>query len=155
MQLLSKHSLDIYGKCYRELRYRCSKLFGSGASDHITLDLSLLHDVRLVQTICYITMSNGKQAQIKQLSSTPLEKKIKNSIFACFSDAELWHFRLGHLSFDQLKYVDIETCINSRQHGVCQICPMAKMHRSDFPLSTSRARNCFALLHVDIWGPYP
>ena len=65
------------------------------------------------------------------------------------------HFRLSHLSCEQLKYVDAYTCTNSRHHGVCQICLLAKMHRSRFPLSTSRARDCFDLLHVDIWGPYP
>jgi len=32
---------------------------------------------------------------------------------------------------------------------------MAKMHRKSFPLSTTRVLNCFELLHVDIWGPYP
>ena len=31
-----------------------------GASDHITPDLSLLHNVKPVRTPCYITMPNGK-----------------------------------------------------------------------------------------------
>ena len=70
-----------------------------------------------------------------------LKKKTEDSVIACFSDSELQHFRLDHLSFEQLKYVDIDTCNNTRHHGVCQICPMAKMHISGFPLSNSRAKN--------------
>jgi len=148
----------------------------SGASDHITPDLSLLHNVRKVQAMCYITMPNGKQAQVKHvgsvcltaglilqdvlhisdfqfnlLSISKLTKQFSaNVIFtphacflqgptmktvslgnqdiglyflqhnsqlsqatltshldtsrassiACFSDSELWHFRLGHLAVE-------------------------------------------------------
>jgi len=59
------------------------------------------------------------------------------------------------LSFEQLRHVDIIVCNNSGHHGICQICPSAKLYRLGFPLSTPRAKQCFDLLHVDIWGPYP
>ena len=37
---------------------------------------------------------------------------------ACFSAAELGHFRLGHLSFEQLQYVGLSNCNNAKQYGV-------------------------------------
>jgi len=74
---------------------------------------------------------------------------------ACFTASKLWHFRLGHLPFEQMKYVDLLESNNLKHHGVCQACPMAKLHRHGFPSSTTRTLNCFELLHVDIWGPYP
>lgn len=79
----------------------------------------------------------------------------EDNVIACFSASELWHFRLGHLPFDQMRHVGISQCNNLKFHGVCQICPMAKMHRSSFSLSNTRASANFELLHVDIWGPYP
>jgi len=160
-------------------------ILDSGASDRITPDLSLLHDVKKVQTACYITIPNGKQALIKHVGSLTLAhgltldyvlhvpefqfnllsisrlttQFVANVIFTpyncllqgltsqtitlgkqnkglyflqlgaeasfsslqnnsssqdqkvqsvqakhvavtCFSDAELWHFRLGHFSFE-------------------------------------------------------
>jgi len=75
-------------------------------------------------------------------------------ITVCFSVSELWHFRFGHLPFEQLQYVSIPHC-NKARHGVCQICPKAKLHRNSFSLSNTRSLSYFQLIHVDIWGPYP
>lgn len=44
----------------------------SGASDHITYDLSLLQKVRSIQDHCYITLPNGKKAQIRNTGSMTL-----------------------------------------------------------------------------------
>ena len=76
--------------------------------------------------------------------------KAENNIIACFSDSELWHFHLGHLSFEQMRHVAIFQCNKFRHHGVCQICHMAKMQRSSFPLSNTKTLTVFKLLHVDI-----
>ena len=84
-----------------------------------------------------------------------VQQELKGFGAACLSDAKLWHYRLGHLSFEQLNFIDPAVCNNNRHHRNCQICPLAKLHRISFPLSTSRAKQCFDLLHVDIWGPYP
>jgi len=42
-------------------------ILDSGASDHITLDISLLHNVRPIRASWYITTPNGKRAQITQI----------------------------------------------------------------------------------------
>ena len=44
-------------------------IIDSGASDHITHDLYLLHDVKVVQSTCYITLPNVRQAQIRHTGS--------------------------------------------------------------------------------------
>jgi len=54
-----------------------------------------------------------------KVSSTHIQDESKGSGVACFSNAELWHFRLGHLSFDQLKHIDSSVCNNSKIHGIC------------------------------------
>lgn len=38
--------------------------------------------------------------------------------------------------------------------NICSICPQAKQQRASFPISTSRAKTAFELLHVDICGLY-
>ena len=73
----------------------------------------------------------------------------------CLSDSELWHYRLGHLAFDQLHHIGETACKRGSPHGICQVCPVATMHRLGFPLSSSKAQHCFDLLHIGIWGPYP
>ena len=203
----------------------------SGASDHVTYDLSLLHNVKKMSFTCNITMPNGKRAPITHSGSMFLRDKIEihnvlyipsfqynllsvsklarqlsaNVIFtptSCvlqapttqkelllgkehkglyllhkditdhqanlktpslntesfsavsLSSSELWHKRLGHLPFGKFKDVNLSSCID-KTHGVCQVCPMAKLHRQPFPLSTHTTDNSFVILHVDIWGPCP
>lgn len=59
-------------------------------------------------------------------------KRVSSDSVVCLSTAELWHIRLGHLPFDQLKNVGISQ-FNNNYHGVCQTYPMAKLHRAPFP----------------------
>jgi len=69
------------------------------------------------------------------------------------SNVDLWHFRLGHLSFDTMKHIGLP-CNNMRQTVSCQVCPRAKLHRQPFPNSTNKACKSFEMLHVDLWGAY-
>jgi len=89
IQLLSKHCSDrdsstrtgemgaanfLAGKkyCLFTTHTHKASILNSGASDHITPDLSLFHNVSSTQTPCCITMPNGKQAQIKNTGSMHL-----------------------------------------------------------------------------------
>jgi hypothetical protein len=65
----------------------------------------------------------------------------------------LWHQRLGHPSnkaSSLFSFLANKTCISS----TCSICPLAKLTRKPFPLSTTRSESCFDLIHIDIWGGY-
>ncbi|XP_021723133.1 uncharacterized protein LOC110690580 [Chenopodium quinoa] len=77
---------------------------------------------------------------------------------ACLSaveDAKLWHLRLGHLPFSQIKLIrpecDVTACM---QNTFCQVCPVAKQTRSSFPISSIKTSAVFELIHIDVWGPH-
>ena len=76
------------------------------------------------------------------------------STTASIPSAQLWHLRLGHLPFTQIKHLvpdcDVSSCIDS---FFCHICPLAKQHRLPFPQSSIKTVKPFQLLHIDIWGP--
>ncbi|KAL2893081.1 Retrovirus-related Pol polyprotein from transposon RE1 [Bienertia sinuspersici] len=70
--------------------------------------------------------------------------------------AKLWHIRLGHLPFSQLKHLSVFSNNHKDSHvdDICQICPMSRQTRLVFPSSSIKSVAPFQLLHLDIWGPY-
>lgn len=56
--------------------------------------------------------------QVEQHQIPDDSKKAKDGVTACFSESELWHFRFGHLPFEQLQHIDIPHR-NKTRHGVC------------------------------------
>jgi len=85
LQVLSKHSTVqeksntenlgaagfLAGKrfCFLTTIEKDTWIIDSGDSDHITPNLSLLHNVRPIQYPCCITMPNGRQASIRNVGS--------------------------------------------------------------------------------------
>ncbi|CAL8085207.1 unnamed protein product [Prunus armeniaca] len=66
----------------------------------------------------------------------------------------LWHRRLGHPSFGYLKCLFpslFRSCDESSFK--CEICILAKNHRTVFPLSDRKAAKPFDLVHSDVWDP--
>ncbi|KAL2939464.1 Retrovirus-related Pol polyprotein from transposon RE1 [Bienertia sinuspersici] len=69
--------------------------------------------------------------------------------------AKLWHLRLGHVPFNKIHLVLPDCNVGNAMHDVfCKVCPKAKQTRLPFSPSTSQSNRPFALLHVDLWGPY-
>lgn len=72
---------------------------------------------------------------------------------------ELWHSRLGHVSFDiisllnKLGYVSVTSLLPSPV--ICSPCQLAKAHRLPFELNDKRASHVLDLIHCDLWGPSP
>lgn len=69
--------------------------------------------------------------------------------------AKLWHLRMGHIPFAQLRHLDSvvrNQCCDV--DNVCQIFPMVRQTRLSFPHSSIKTISTFELLHVDTWGPY-
>ena len=60
---------------------------------------------------------------------------------------------LGHLPFRKLKLIP-NIYLPNDFHEVCDACHKAKQSRLPFPINNKRSIECFALTHVDIWGPY-
>jgi len=109
-----------------------------------TPKLCVIQDLSLRSTI-----GVGKQRIGVYLFQEEVEA---NQVKTC----DLWHQRLGH----RLK--EVMTLISSRiglfeNKGTdepCDVCFKPKQTRLYFPLSNSKAINCFHLIHYDIWGGY-
>ena len=90
-------------------------------------------------------MSGQASKQVKMPGDSP----------TAVSTYSLWHKRLGHASLSKMKRIpELKLCTEQHMDQVCLTCPMAKMTRLPFPVSTSHASKRFDLVHTDIWGPY-
>ncbi|MDV3180571.1 MAG: hypothetical protein Q8829_02730, partial [Candidatus Phytoplasma australasiaticum] len=70
-------------------------------------------------------------------------------------DSKLWHLRLGHISFSNLKLIQPHCKVKEDvADSLCQICPRAKQTRNSCPISSIKSTIIFELLHIDVWGPY-
>lgn len=67
----------------------------------------------------------------------------------------LWHYRLGHVSFARLKMLAQKfpfiTCSNN---VACTICPQAKQTCLCFPSSSIKTSKPFQVIHCNICGPF-
>jgi hypothetical protein len=80
------------------------------------------------------------------------------------SEAELWHQRLGHLSYETVakmvkhgavKWLSVsEKTLRKKAAAVCDSCVMAKHAAKPHPESDSRARQALELVHSDLMGPF-
>lgn len=61
---------------------------------------------------------------------------------------ELWHCHMGHINFDQLKFILNFDAI-FKGNFICQICPKAKQHHKVFSHRSIPAPNTFDLIHLD------
>ncbi|KAH9722152.1 retrovirus-related pol polyprotein from transposon RE1 [Citrus sinensis] len=79
-----------------------------------------------------------------------------NSVSAVNNDNEvlLWHFKLGHPSFQYLQYLFPNLFANKSSSSFkCEICELAKHHRASFPSQPYKASKPFSVIHSDVWGP--
>ncbi|KAL9247524.1 hypothetical protein vseg_020950 [Gypsophila vaccaria] len=63
------------------------------------------------------------------------------------------HARLGHISLEKMQHVTHLSNTNVQPFH-CETCSLSKHHVLPFYRSVSYAPSCFALIHVDLWGPY-
>jgi len=76
-------------------------------------------------------------------------------------DSQLWHNRLGHLSYDGLKTLSSKQMVNeipsiSISQEVCTHCLSGKQHRSAMSKkSTWRASEKLQLIHANLCGIQP
>ena len=67
------------------------------------------------------------------------------------NDIMLWHFRLGHPSFHYLKRLFPSLFSNKNPSSFqCEICALAKMHRSPYFSRPNVPSKSFSLVHSDI-----
>ena len=101
------------------------------------------------------TKSSQSSAICNELPSYVCDIVSEN--FSCsFSSSllNLWHYRLGHPSFDRGQTIsEMFPFIHCNKNHVCDICHIPKQRKLSFPLSFSFTTATFELIHVDIWGP--
>lgn len=121
-------------------------------------------DIHFSTDHCYIQdKSNRKilavgwqEGGIYKLDRSSFESKITNSCFSvidkCNKEPDIWHLRLGHVSFNTLLHIpQIKVHCNSTN---CLVCPQAKQTRLSFNKSITTTSHVFQLIHMDLWGPY-
>ncbi|KAM7531655.1 hypothetical protein LguiB_035065 [Lonicera macranthoides] len=85
----------------------------------------------------------------KALNTSTSEKKITDELW-------LWHRRLGHASFAYLKKLFPRLVHKVNSSGFhCEICELAKSHRTSFKPSLTKSLVPFMIIHSDVWGPSP
>ncbi|CAN1752640.1 Retrovirus-related Pol polyprotein from transposon RE1 [Linum perenne] len=104
----------------------------------------LFQDIKTSKTIGIAEVRNG----LYRLTLPRASSQISSCSKVFF---DLWHFRLGHTSVKGLARSLGSKC-NDTFH--CTVCPIAKQHKLPFSSSKSLAPSPFALIHVDIWGPF-
>ena len=76
--------------------------------------------------------------------------------------ANLWHARLGHLSFGNMKRMvnekmvlgmDVSCERLNGEASVCEGCVMGRHPRKVFPESETKSKRCLELIHMDLCGP--
>ena len=66
----------------------------------------------------------------------------------------LWHFRLGHPSFQYLKQLLPKLFMNKNAFSFqCEVCELAKHHRAVFLPQPYQKSKPFTMIHSDVWGP--
>jgi histone deacetylase 1/2 len=101
-------------------------------------------------------LSNKKMAYIgiKDLSvfHSPISRTTQNKM-------DIWHHKLGHAATDVVAQI-LQSCNVSYEKNkatdcstTCSSCQLAKSHRLQTHLSSSRASKPLELIHMDIWGP--
>ena len=143
----------------------CVPTFSFNLISMSKLAKSVLCCLIFLETFCFIQdlihwSTIGLGREYNGLYLLEQSKSISSSISAVLSvnkvQPHVWHLRLGHLSNAKLALmkfnkVSLHDFVNNFH---CDICPIAKQKRLPFNKSSHVSKNCFDLLHCDLWGPF-
>ena len=80
----------------------------------------------------------------------PTSKKESKKLSSYYADVNLWHQRLGHLNFRDLKNAEIKICGDEK---FCDSCAEGKMARLPFSKEKSKDIEYLECLNLDLMGP--
>nr|GFC07278.1 retrovirus-related Pol polyprotein from transposon TNT 1-94 [Tanacetum cinerariifolium] len=93
-------------------------------------------------------LAQGQQAFLTRLSS----RRSRASF-------ELWHRRLGHVSYDIITLLNKFGCLSTTSilpiPNICSSCQLSKSKRLPFENNMKRASHVLDLIHCDLLGPSP
>ncbi|KAL2230371.1 UNVERIFIED_CONTAM: Retrovirus-related Pol polyprotein from transposon RE1 [Sesamum indicum] len=97
----------------------------------------------------YIVQSSVCKPSVYSTVSSPLACSATENC-----NNTLWHRRMGHVSMLAIKKIPDCKINDDSLEVICDICPKAKQSRTSFEPSNAHAASPFALVHLDLWGPY-
>lgn len=75
------------------------------------------------------------------------------------ASVEIWHSRLGHVSFDIISLLQKLGCLSLTsvlpKHDVFSPCQMSKTKRLPFQDNDKRSSHILDVIHFDLWGLAP
>ena len=82
---------------------------------------------------------------------------VSTPVIAASTSIELWHSRLGHVSFPRIKTLISRGLLGSVSSSPfnCMPCQLGKQSTLPFNNSESIASATFDFIHSDVWGPSP
>lgn len=131
----------------------------------------IIHDCKCIATITFAgfefqdpcsgkMIGNAKEVDglYHLVSENPSDEQVQKprcfTTLSCENEIMLWHYRLGHPSFNYLKYLFPNLFKNKDISSFCcEVCELAKHHRSVYPSLKYMPSKPFSLVHSDIWGP--
>lgn len=79
---------------------------------------------------------------------------ISESSMTSKEKVQLFHYRLGHPSYQVIKLLFPSLFKNLHVESLhCEVCELAKHKRVPFPISNKVSTSPFYLIHTDVWGP--
>lgn len=76
------------------------------------------------------------------------------STVVSYADQFMWHQRLGHPSFSVLSSLPMFSTNKTASPSPCDTYFRAKQTREVFFNSSNKSKECFDMIHFDVWGPY-
>ena len=114
----------------------------------------ILQDTNTQARIGTVEVRNGLYHLTPNHITTPTVQTAITHPQCIITPIDLWHFRMGHLSFERLQHMQSSyPFLKHNKNFVCNTCHYAKHKKLPFPSSNSYASCCFDLLRIDIWGP--
>ncbi|KAK1408669.1 hypothetical protein QVD17_40643 [Tagetes erecta] len=156
----------------------------TGATDHMTNNPDVVPNATPFHGPGMVTFGNGGKLPITHIGSTTIspndrltrrvmaQGRCDNGLYILDpapqafvavsqnkASFELWHQRLGHVSYDTISTLNNDNCLFVTsllpKPILCSACEMAKSSRLPFPINNQRALNILDLVHCDLWGPSP
>ncbi|GJX61869.1 retrovirus-related pol polyprotein from transposon TNT 1-94 [Tanacetum coccineum] len=95
----------------------------------------------------YLDLTDSGEERIHQVNKVGGIEETKANVW-------LWHRRLGHLSFGYLQKLNSSLFSNcSVSDFKCDVCELAKSHRTTYSPSFNKSSEPFSIIHSDVWGP--
>lgn len=124
-----------------------------GLSSWVTIEVGTVQD-----GLYHLLLSKPKPSLLQAFFHNLFPSIYVNHTFiSTFNQFMLWHYRLEHSCMTKHILHDVNHNFKYSDHSQfpCDVCPLAKQHKTSFPKSKSKATRPFHIVSVDIWGQNP